>query len=141
MSPKEKLKREAFKRIRAFMDQVRPLRPRLIMLYGSYARGDFTELSDVDVCLVAEDLPEDVFRRRSLSGLYRVRNVKPVAYYPGEFLEGLRKPNLFLYDILAEGVVIYNDGFLGEAEKVSNEEAEKRGIFKNGGRWIFKVQA
>ncbi|MEM2123172.1 MAG: nucleotidyltransferase domain-containing protein [Candidatus Bathyarchaeia archaeon] len=141
MSPKERLRGEAFRRVRTFANQVRPLKPRLIMLYGSYARGDFTELSDIDVCLVAEKLPGDIFMRRSLSGLYRVKGLRPIGYYPGEFLDELRRPNLFLYDILAEGVVIYNDGFLDEAEKVWREEAEKRGVTKGDGRWTFNVQA
>ncbi|MEM2901965.1 MAG: nucleotidyltransferase domain-containing protein [Candidatus Bathyarchaeia archaeon] len=141
MFPKERLKKEAFKRIRAFTNQVKPLKPRLIILYGSYARGDFTELSDVDVCLVAKNLPDDIFRRRSLSGLHRVRSLKPIGYSPMEFLEELRKPNLFLYDVLAEGVIIYNDGFLDEAEKVRKEEAEKRKIVKSGGRWTFNAKA
>ena len=140
MFPKEKLKREAFKRIRTFMNQVKPLKPRLIMLYGSYARGDFTELSDVDICLVAENLPGDVFTRRSLSGLHGVKDLRPIGYYPWEFLDELRRPNLFLYDVLTEGVVVY-DGFLDEALKVWKGEAEKRRIVEGDGIWRFNVQA
>jgi len=121
------------------MDQVKLLKPRLIMLYGSYARGDFTEFSDVDVCVVAENLPEDVFERRSLSGLYKVENLRPIGYYPNEFLEELRKPNLFLYDVLTEGIVIYDDGFLEKARQVLEEKAKKMGIVKSGGKWTFNI--
>jgi len=32
---------------------------RLLILYGSYARGDYTEESDIDILVVADDLPKD----------------------------------------------------------------------------------
>ena len=32
-------------------------RPRLVVLFGSYARGDYTESSDVDVLIVSDLFP------------------------------------------------------------------------------------
>ncbi|MEM3522822.1 MAG: nucleotidyltransferase domain-containing protein, partial [Candidatus Bathyarchaeia archaeon] len=92
---KEKLKKEAYEKVKEFIKQVEPLKPKLIILYGSYARGDFTEFSDIDVCIIAENLPENIFERRSLTGLYKVKNLKPIGYYPNECLNELKKPNLF----------------------------------------------
>ncbi len=46
------------------------------MLYGSYAKyakDDFIEYSDIDVCVIAEKLLENIFERRSLLGLYKVK--------------------------------------------------------------------
>ncbi|MGC8850189.1 MAG: nucleotidyltransferase domain-containing protein [Candidatus Bathyarchaeia archaeon] len=139
MFPKERLKKEAYEKIRDFVKQVKPLNPRLIILYGSYARGDYTESSDIDVCVVAERLPEDIFRRRSLSGLHKVKNLNPIGYHPNEFLEELKGPNLFLYDVLREGVVIYDDGFLEEARGTLEEEIKRKGIVKSGDKWMFNV--
>ncbi|MEM3506951.1 MAG: nucleotidyltransferase domain-containing protein [Candidatus Bathyarchaeia archaeon] len=134
---KEKLKKEAYEKVKEFMKQVKPLKPKLIILYGSYARGDFTELSDIDVCIVAENLPENIFERRSLAGLYKVKNLRPIGYYPNEFLEELRKPNLFLYDIIDEGITFYDNGFMNEVKRIQKEELKKRRIVKNCGKWII----
>ncbi|MBO3840050.1 MAG: nucleotidyltransferase domain-containing protein, partial [Candidatus Brockarchaeota archaeon] len=46
-----------------FLRQVEKLEPKLIILFGSHARGDFTEESDIDICVVAENLPENLFER------------------------------------------------------------------------------
>ena len=41
-----------------------------IILYGSYARGDFDEESDVDILLTVDAEPEEVsFRRRDISAV------------------------------------------------------------------------
>jgi len=136
---KEKLKKEACEKLKEFIDQVKPFKPKLVMLYGSYGKGDYTEFSDIDVCVVAEKLPEDIFARRSLSGLYKVKNLKPIGYHPNEFLEELKKPNLFLYDVLTEGVAVYDDGFLDEARRALEEESRKRRIVKSGEKWTFNV--
>jgi predicted nucleotidyltransferase len=133
---KKKLEKEAYEKVKEFIKQVKPLKPKLVMLYGSYVKGNFTESSDIDVCIVAENLPKNIFERRSLSGLYKVKNLKPIGYYPEEFLKELRKPNLFLYEIVNEGVVFYDDGFIEKIKQVQEEFKEKR-IAKNGEKWIF----
>lgn len=35
-----------------------------IILYGSYARGDFTEGSDIDIIILLEDMKEPIAERR-----------------------------------------------------------------------------
>ncbi len=64
MLPKKKLREEADLLLKRFLEEIRPLRPRCVLLFGSYARGDFRGSSDIDVCVVAEGLPEGVFERR-----------------------------------------------------------------------------
>ncbi|MEM2398244.1 MAG: nucleotidyltransferase domain-containing protein, partial [Ignisphaera sp.] len=32
---------------------------RLVILFGSRARGDYTDRSDIDILVVADDLPKD----------------------------------------------------------------------------------
>ena len=34
------------------------LKPLLVILYGSFARGDWSEGSDIDLLIVAEDIPK-----------------------------------------------------------------------------------
>jgi len=123
--PKERLKNIAYEKIEEFLRQIKGLNLKLVVLFGSYARGDFTEESDIDICVVAENLPENIFERRSLSGLYRVSGLRAIGYFPEEFLNELEKPNFFLHDVLEEGLIIHCDEFF--LKKVM----EKRDIIKN----------
>jgi len=134
--PKEKLSEVAREKIQDFLRQVEKLEPKLIILFGSHARGDFTEESDIDICVVAENLPENLFERRSLSGLYRVTNLRAIGYLPEELLEELERPNLFLYDVLEEGIVIHADrNFLEKVIKRKEENKKKFGLIKEHGGW------
>ncbi len=134
------LSKEGFKKVREkleeFARQVESLKPKLIILFGSYARGDYTDESDIDVCVVAENLPENIFERRSLSGFYRVANVRAVGYSPEEFFEELEKPNLFLYDILEEGIIIHCDkNFLVKVIEKKEENKRRFGLIREPGGW------
>lgn len=131
----------AEEKLKLFSQQVAKLKPRAIILFGSYARGDFTEESDIDVCLVAEELPKDPLKRRSLSGLYRVRGVRAIGYYPEEFLSELEKPNTFIHEILAEGKVLYDNNFINEASKLQRSIAERLGVVRRGRAWRIKAPA
>jgi len=134
--PKEKLKNIAYEKVREFLRQVEKLKPRLVVLFGSYARGDFTEESDIDVCIVAENLSKNIFERRSLSGLYRVGNLRAVGYFPGEFLEGLEKPNFFLYDVLEDGLTVhYDKSFLESVMEKKDMVKKKMGLVRERDGW------
>lgn len=136
MLPKEKLKNIAYEKVGEFLRQVEKLKPRLVVLFGSYARGDFTEESDIDVCIVAENLPENIFERRSLSGLYRVGNLRAVGYFPEEFLEELEKPNFFLYDVLEDGIIVhYDESFLESVMEKRNMVKKKMGLVRESDGW------
>ncbi|MEM2946105.1 MAG: nucleotidyltransferase domain-containing protein [Thermoproteota archaeon] len=136
MLPKEKLKNTAYEKIEEFLRQVKRLRLKLVVLFGSYARGDFTEESDIDVCVVAEDLPENVFERRSLSGLYRVSGLRVVGYFPEEFLKELEKPNFFLHDVLEEGLILHHDeSFLKSVMEKRDAVKKKLGLVKEHDGW------
>ncbi|MBS7637392.1 nucleotidyltransferase domain-containing protein [Candidatus Bathyarchaeota archaeon] len=123
--PKERLRREAYEKLESFLDRVKPLKPRALILFGSYARGDFTEESDIDVILIAENLPKKLIERRSLSSLYHLKKLMAIGYYPEEFMEELRRGNPFIHEALKEGVIIYSDGFAESAKNLLNEVSSR----------------
>lgn len=136
---KDRLKQVAREKLDTFMKQVAGLKPRAIILYGSYARNDFTEESDIDLCLVAERLPKDLPERRGLAGLYRVKGVRAIGHHPEEFLDELRRANTFIHEMLVEGVVLYDDDFVGEARRVQREVARQLGLVKRGKAWKSRI--
>ncbi len=125
MLPKERLRREAYEKLESFLDRVKPLNPRALILFGSYARGDFTEESDIDVILIAENLPKKLIERRSLSSLYHLKKLMAIGYYPEEFMEELRRGNPFIHEVLNEGVIIYSDGFVESVKSLLNEVSSR----------------
>lgn len=82
---------------------------RQVILFGSYARGEATDRSDVDLMIVAEsDLPR---YRRSVQ-LYKQLRPYPfgmdlIVYTPEEIAEGRRTPLSFVSTVLREGRMLY----------------------------------
>jgi predicted nucleotidyltransferase len=51
-----------------FVVKYSKLNPKLVILFGSHARGDYTDQSDVDILVVSDDLPADP--RRCFEALF-----------------------------------------------------------------------
>ncbi len=82
--------------------------PQRVILFGSRARGDDDEYSDLDLVIIKET------EERFLDRLERVYElVKPtfamdvLVYTPQEFAEMQERDNPFIEMVLKEGVVIY----------------------------------
>jgi len=83
--------------------------PQRIIVFGSFARGDTHELSDLDM-IVVKQTEERFFDR-----IGRVRDacedidvdVQPLVYTPDEFRQMLEQGNTFLETVLEEGLVAY----------------------------------
>ncbi len=138
MLPQERLKREARRLIRRFRVETALLQPRLMILFGSYARGDFTEDSDIDLCVVAEKLPRELFARRGMVSLYTVHRIRAIGFQPEEFLSLVRVMNLFVYDILEEGRVMFDDGFSTTVYETFRRCKKEYGARKRGHTWKWR---
>jgi len=81
-----------------------------VILYGSYARGDFNEWSDIDVLIIAEQLPENPVERLSLieDCMARVAGVEPLLLTPNMIWK-MRGKNLAVREALEKGVVLVDD--------------------------------
>ncbi len=91
-------------------DYIRRLSGRIPVLaavvVGSVARGDFNVWSDVDVLVVAEDLPERAPERAAALGLDAPARVQPVGFTPRELAEAARRGNPLAREALEVGVVL-----------------------------------
>jgi predicted nucleotidyltransferase len=80
-----------------------------VILFGSYARGEATDRSDVDLMVVAETgLP----RHKRAVGLYKQFRPYPfgmdiVVYTPQEIEEGKKSALTFVSTVLREGKTLY----------------------------------
>jgi predicted nucleotidyltransferase len=78
---------------------------------GSVARGDFNVWSDVDVVIVADDLPERVPDRMAVLMADAPPRVQPVGFTPAEFERARARRNPLVIEALERGVVLIEDGF------------------------------
>ncbi len=83
-----------------------------IVLFGSWARGEATALSDIDLLVVSPD-----FGRDALADMVLLRQCLPphevdvdtIARTPGQVAAA--QPDSFLATVLEDGVVVYQAGF------------------------------
>lgn len=95
---------------RAWAEEAGPrLRAQGIVVVGSVARGDFNKWSDLDVVVVAEDLPETLPARLALVAK-RPPGLQAILWTPGELAErrsrGTDPAAREAYDV---GVVLYGE--------------------------------
>ena len=102
---------------RYVQDVIRAINPKLILLHGSISRGTFGVGSDVDLLIIADNLPKNPNERlKLLYSLDRTRApLDPKAYTSLEVLKMLRKGHPLIMDALEDGIVLYADeGYLRE---------------------------
>ena len=81
-----------------------------VILFGSYARGEATEDSDVDIFIIAPT-KERFFERmattlRITRDLYRGIPISPIVLRPDEVRERISKGDQFVIEIIEKGIEI-----------------------------------
>lgn len=105
------------KAINKFVDKVNELlgeRVKRIILYGSYARGDFNESSDIDVMILTDltDVEIVEYRDKILNIAYDIEEENDFDIYLSPLLKNLDKYNRrinvipFYMNVQKEGVVL-----------------------------------
>jgi len=99
-----------FEKIERYRDRVvRKLNPQAIILFGSFARGDINEGSDVDIVVIANFKEPFLDRIKTLLDLNdRIGlPLEPVGYTPDEFRKMQLENNRFIEEVIATGKLIY----------------------------------
>jgi predicted nucleotidyltransferase len=98
------------KEIQSILDQlVKLYKPEKVILFGSMARGEIKQSSDIDFFIVKSDVPElGVDRIRQLDALIKYRLATDfIVYKPKELEQRLKMGDPFVENILKEGKVLY----------------------------------
>jgi len=89
-----------------------------VVLFGSVARGEATQRSDIDVLVIVPDYDEQRFKQlmnsidnlaREVSGIHPTRLVAVVMSLK-DFEQGLRDKKRFAADVLKDGIVLFGEG-------------------------------
>jgi uncharacterized protein len=104
------LKKQTAFKTGLIVEALRPYQPQKIILFGSWARGEADDESDLDL-IVIKETPARFLDR--LSDIYALLGdfgaVDVLVYTPQEVAQMLAEGNAFLEDALAEGIVLYEE--------------------------------
>jgi len=82
--------------------------PMRVILFGSFARDESDEVSDIDLVIIKET-DEDFFSR--IRKVLQILNLKTgidvLVYTPGEFRTMKEQGNVLIETVLEEGIVLY----------------------------------
>lgn len=79
------------------------------VLAGSVARGDFNVWSDIDVVVVAAELPRRAPDRAGLLLEGAPPRVQPVGYTPAELRQAIARGNRLVREAIACGIVLHGE--------------------------------
>jgi len=81
---------------------------KLGVLFGSYVKGTYSFGSDVDVLIIASDIPKDLSKRFSaLLDLELPIQIQTFGYVTEEFTKMLKEKHPFIIEILKHGKILY----------------------------------
>ncbi|MGH8930273.1 MAG: nucleotidyltransferase domain-containing protein [Egibacteraceae bacterium] len=81
---------------------------RAVVIFGSVARGDFNDTSDIDVLVVAEQLPARATDRLAALGAYP-SIVEPVVWTPHEWAARRHRGDPIVAEALDAGIWLAGD--------------------------------
>lgn len=99
-------KEEVVINVQKYADLVsKRLKPKKIILFGSFAKGNWHDYSDIDVAVIVDSIEGDILDAEKM--LFRLKrgiddNIEPVLLEESNDFSG------FLKDILSYGLVIYS---------------------------------
>ena len=79
------------------------------VVFGSYARGEADEYSDIDLVIIKETGTPFLDRYTDFEGLFRIipKALQVLVYTPSEFEDMRENGNPFILNVIEDGVVIY----------------------------------
>jgi len=108
---------------------------RLAILFGSLVRGDWTQSSDIDILLVADELSRDPGENYARLKSY---GVEPFAFNTEEFVRQVARPNPLALDALQYGLVVTADEEYRKKVFMAFDETKKRLHLRwVNGRWVW----
>lgn len=99
-------KDEVIVKVKKYADLVNEkMNPSKIVLYGSFAKGNWHENSDIDVAVIVDSIDGDILETEKI--LFRLRRTVDDRIEP-VLLEETNDISGFLTDILKHGQVVYS---------------------------------
>ena len=89
------------------VDQLKKDKPKAIILFGSAARGEAREDSDLDILIIKETTKDFADRMREARSQIRTNQALDIIVITPKEARELPKKNTFLRQVLKEGKLLY----------------------------------
>jgi len=122
--------------IEDYIERLKRLNVRSIVLFGSVARGDAKRYSDVDVLVIASGLP-DITERYNVVTVKKPSRIEAIWMTPEELVEMVDAKTGFVVDALLEGKVLLDDGTIGDAKDRLKESLKRLDAKKLKHGWFI----
>lgn len=132
------MKKEVKSELDLFLNDIENhIKVKTIILFGSQARGDYTQASDIDLIIIA-DFKEDFFNRiLKLSKLNKSRyNFELFCYTEIEFKKMFKNGNALILDSINEGIPLRGKSFFNNYKEKLNQLFQK-GLKKSNCTWVL----
>jgi len=103
------MRKRHVKQVQRVLKALRPYDPEKIYLFGSWARGEGDELSDLDLVVIKKTKTPFLKRLREVAGLLPpdMGGIDILVYTPAEFQRMAKEGNAFAEMIIEEGELVY----------------------------------
>ena len=132
------MKKEVQKELNSFIKKIKKtIEIKCVILFGSQARGDYSQVSDIDLIIIAE-FKEDFFNRiLNLTRLNKSRyNFELFCYTETEFNKMFERGNALVFDSINEGIPLLGESFFTRYKEKLNQLFQ-RGLKKSKCTWIL----
>lgn len=107
---RNKKRKNLLKKAETYLEKLRKIvGPITGVVFGSVSRGDFNDACDIDILVIAEELPAHPVRRLEVLLSPWVPGIDPKGYTRSEFEQLKQKKNPFIQLILEEGIVLVDE--------------------------------
>ena len=117
---------------------IKEIQPKCILLYGSLARGEFNERSDVDIIVISSKLPKNYYKRAEL--LYNLVEtldpIEPCGFTPDEFINMIKNRHCTSLFAMNEGKALYGKNYFLFLKGIHEEIMNQYKIIKGDSAWI-----
>ncbi len=145
------IKLESFKNeLKEYLQFISKLKLKIkaILLFGSVATGkardDDDHLSDIDLIIICDDLPEDYWERRKITFelTKSICSGKQTFWWTSKELEGyVRSKYYLILDAFDEGKILYDpENFLFKLRKKLFKDLEEKGVRKTEHYWQWPIK-
>lgn len=132
------MKKEVQNELNSFIRRIKKtINIKCVILFGSQARGDYTQVSDIDLIIIA-DFKEDFFNRiLNLTRLNKsIYNFEMFCYTDTEFNKMFERGNALILDSINEGIPLLGKPFFNVYKERLNQLFRKV-LKKSSCTWIL----
>lgn len=109
-------------------------KPSCVVLFGSVARDEDTDESDIDIAIITNNLPNDIFEK---CALFKYPSIQPTVYDLEEFNQLLNNKNPIALEIVADGIPLIGESIYLKFYETFSQVIKRYGVQRVRGGWNF----